>query len=296
MSTAGRLRSTHLGFAVSRVVLIVNPYSSGVTRSRVAEVTAALARRAEVVVRQTERRGHAVELAAEAAGEADASSSSRATEPTTRRSTAPPGSFPFGFIPGGGASVFPRALGLPRDPVAAAAQAVEALDAGRTSSIALGRVNGRRFCFSAGIGLDAEAVRRIDRRGRDGDGRRAGNAVFAATVIGIMVENRLRMPAQLEIEGFGRAAFVFVANGRPYTYIGPIPVTIAGRAEFAGGLDFVAPRAVSPAAVAGAGSARLPRHARRRSARPDRRTTSTRSTSAAIGRYRCRPTARTSAT
>ena len=101
------------------------------------------------------------------------------------------GKLPFGFVPGGGASVFPRALGLPRDPVAAAERAGEALEAGRTSSISLGRVNGRRFCFSAGIGFDAEAVRRIDRRGRDRDGRRAGNAIFAATVIGVIVENRL---------------------------------------------------------------------------------------------------------
>ena len=84
------------------------------------------------------------------------------------------GKLPFGFVPGGGASVFPRALGLPRDPVAAAERAAEALDRGRTISIGLGRVNGRRFCFSAGIGFDAEAVRRIDRRGRDEDGRRAG--------------------------------------------------------------------------------------------------------------------------
>ena len=51
---------------MSKVVLIVNPYSSGVTRSRVADVTAALARRAEVVVRQTEQKGHATELAREA--------------------------------------------------------------------------------------------------------------------------------------------------------------------------------------------------------------------------------------
>lgn len=236
---------------MSRVVLIVNPYSSGVTRSRVAEVTAALARRAEVVVRQTERRGQAVELAAEAAEEADALVVFSGDGTYNEAINGAAGKLPFGFIPGGGASVFPRALGLPRDPVAAAAQAVEALAAGRTISIALGRVNGRRFCFSAGIGLDAEAVRRIERRGRDGDGRRAGNAVFAATVVGILLEHRLRMPAELEIEGFGRAAFVFVANGRPYTYIGPIPVTIAGRAEFAGGLDFVAPRAVSPAAAPG---------------------------------------------
>lgn len=236
---------------MSRVVLIVNPYSSGVSRARIAEVTAALARRAEVVVRQTEHRGQATELAAAAAGEADALVVFSGDGTYNEAINGAAGMLPFGFIPGGGASVFPRALGLPRDPVAAAARAVEALEAGRTVSISLGRVNGRRFCFSSGIGIDAEAVRRIEQRGRDGDGRRAGNAVFAATVVGILLDHRLRMPAELKIEGFGQAASLFVANGRPYTYIGPIAVMIAGRAEFAAGLDFIAPRTLSPAGLPG---------------------------------------------
>ena len=107
-------------------------------------------------------------------------------------------------------------------------------------------MNGRRFCFSAGIGFDAEAVRRVDKRGRDRDGRRAGNAIFAATVVGVLLERRLRVRPQLELDGFGRAAMLFVANGRPYTYAGPLPVTISGEADFAAGLDFVAPREVSP--------------------------------------------------
>jgi diacylglycerol kinase family enzyme len=234
-----------------RVVLIVNPYSSGVTRRRVADVTAALARRAEVVVRQTERRGHARELAEEAADGADALVIFSGDGTYNEAINGAAGLLPFGFIPGGGASVFPRALGLPRDPVAAAVRAVAALDRGSTRSIGLGRVNGRRFCFSAGIGFDAEAVRRVDRRGRDGDGRRAGNAIFAATVVGVLLEQRFTIEPQLEVEGYGRAAFLFVANGRPYTYAGPLAVTIAGEAEFSGGLDFVAPRELRPATVPG---------------------------------------------
>ncbi len=178
---------------VRRIVLIVNPYSSGVTRKRVAEVTAALAGRAEVVVRQTEAKGHATELAAEAASEADALVVFSGDGTYNEAVNGAAGKLPFGFIPGGGASVFPRALGLPRDPVAAARRAGDALEAGRIASIGLGRVGDRRFCFSAGIGFDAEAVRRIDRRGRDRDGRRAGNAIFAATVFGILFEKRLRM-------------------------------------------------------------------------------------------------------
>jgi diacylglycerol kinase family enzyme len=232
-----------------RVVLIVNPYSSGVTRGRVAEVTAALARRAEVVMRQTEAKGHAVELAAAAAESADAVVVFSGDGTYNEAINGAAGKLPFGFVPGGGASVFPRALGLPRDPAAAADRVGEALEAGRRLSIGLGRVNGRLFCFSAGIGFDAEAVRRIDRRGRDVDGRRAGNVVFATTVVGILFERRLRMPAALTVEGYGRAAFVFVANGHPYTYAGPVAVTISADADFGGGLDFAAPREVSPAAL-----------------------------------------------
>ncbi len=234
---------------MSKVVLIVNPYSTGVTRTLVAGVTAALTRDAEVVLRQTERRGHAVELAVEAVDTADAVVVFSGDGTYNEAINGAAGRLPFGFVPGGGASVFPRALGLPRDPVAAAVRIGEALAAGRTSSIGLGRVNGRLFCFSAGIGFDAEAVRRVDGRGRDRNGRRASNAVFMATVVGVLLEKRLRMAPQLEIEGYGRAAFVLVANGRPYTYAGPVPVTIAGAADFTAGLDFVAPREVVPTAV-----------------------------------------------
>jgi diacylglycerol kinase family enzyme len=232
-----------------RIVLIANPFSSGVTLRRLDDVTAALTRHAEVVVRQTETQGHAVELAREAARDADAIVVFSGDGTYNEAINGAAGTVPFGFVPGGGASVFPRALGLPRDPVAAAARAGAALEGGRRRSIGLGRVNGRLFCFASGIGFDAEAVRRIDQRGRDLDGRRAGNAIFAATVAGILFENRLRMPPQLTVEGYGRAAFLFVANGRPYTYAGPLAVTIASDADFGAGLDFVGPRQVTPASV-----------------------------------------------
>jgi len=230
-------------------VLIANPFSSGVTRRRLDDVAAALTRHAEVVVRQTETRGHAVELARDAADDTDAIVVFSGDGTYNEALNGAAGRVPFGFVPGGGASVFPRALGLPRDPIAAAVHAGAALDAGRTRSIGLGRVNGRLFCFASGIGFDAEAVRRIDRRGRDLDGRRAGNAIFAATVAGILFERRFRMPAQLTVEGHGRTAFLFVANGHPYTYAGPFAVTIAADADFAGGLDFAGPREVSPASL-----------------------------------------------
>ncbi len=95
--------------------------------------------------------------------------------------------------------------------------------------------------FSAGVGLDAEAVRRVNEMGRASDGRRPGDFAFALALVRALAASRLRLEPMLEVEGLGRAAFAFVANGSPYTYAKRIPVPIAPEAEFELGLDVVAP-------------------------------------------------------
>ncbi|MBV8080300.1 MAG: hypothetical protein JO186_07995 [Actinobacteria bacterium] len=234
-----------------RAVLIVNPFSTSVTDERVARIEGVLRGRVEVVTRRTDGPGHAAELAREAAAEADAIFVFSGDGTYNEAINGADGAVPFGFLPGGGTSVVPRALGLPRDPTAAAERLVASLVAGRTRTIAVGRVNGRRFAFSAGIGLDAELIRRVDRRGRAPDGKRPGNMAFMATLAGLLAERRLRVPPQLEVEGHGRAAFLLVANGEPYTYAGPLPVVVNRAARFEGGLDFVAPRRLTPALAPG---------------------------------------------
>src|SRR4051812_2910063 len=103
------------------------------------------------------------------------------------------GDVPIGFLPGGGTSVLPRALGLPHDPVAAAAHLANAIREGRTRRITVGRVNGRRFAFSAGVGLDAEAVRRVDELGRKEDGKRPGDLAFAMAVVRALASRRMHV-------------------------------------------------------------------------------------------------------
>jgi diacylglycerol kinase family enzyme len=152
---------------------------------------------------------------------------------------------PVGFIPGGGANVLARALGLPADPVRAAERVV----LGHTRRISLGRVNGRRFGFAAGLGIDAEAIRRLDAHGRRDDGARAGNAVFLWELVRLIAERRGRFDPLVEIAGHGRAAFALVANTDPYTYAGPLPVHIAPEARFELGLDLFAPSRISPLAL-----------------------------------------------
>ena len=228
---------------MQRPLLIVNPFASAVSDGRVAAVTEVLG---DVEVRRTEHPGHATELAREARGRPALyvlSGDGVFNEALNGLDA----DVPIGFIPGGGANVLPRALGLPRDPVAVARKLV----AGKQRRISLGRVNGRRFAFAAGIGLPAEVVRRVDRRGRTEERGRSGNLMFALTVVQVVAERRARFEPALEVAGEGRAAFALVANCDPYTYAGPVPVHVAPEARFELGLDLLAPRKVTPAGVLG---------------------------------------------
>jgi diacylglycerol kinase family enzyme len=224
--------------------LIVNPFASGVTEERLAAVERELRPTVELTVTLTERPAHATELA-------------RAIDAADRiyvfggdgllnevlnglREDAV-----VGVLPGGRTNVVARALGVPLDPAAAA----RALVSAPPRRISLGRVNGRRFAFAAGIGFDAELVRRVDRHGRRSDGRRPGDLVFAWETAKLLTGWRGHREPILEIEGFGRAAFALVANGYPYSYAGRRPVKVAPEARFELGLDLVAPQRLAPSAI-----------------------------------------------
>jgi diacylglycerol kinase family enzyme len=107
-------------------------------------------------------------------------------------------------------------------------------------------VNGRRFAFGSGIGIDAEAVRRIDERGRSPEGRRPGDLAFVGTFARMIFEQRGRFDPVLEIVGYGRAALVLVANVQPYTFLKALAIRVAPEAVFEEGLDFLAPRSLTP--------------------------------------------------
>jgi diacylglycerol kinase family enzyme len=231
--------------SVKTALLIVNPYSTHVTGRRITEVSRVLGEHVDLRTKFTQGPGHATELAAEAsAAEVDAILVFSGDGTYNEALNGADGTMPFGFLPGGGTSVFPRALGLPRDPVAAARAVGLAVAEGRTRRISLGAVNGRRFSFSAGLGFDGEAVRRLDQLGRDAAGARPGDGAFMRMVGQMLFERRARWEPQLEIEGVGRAAFVLVANCDPYSYAGSLPLHIAPEARFEDGLDFAAPKNV----------------------------------------------------
>ena len=270
-------------------VLIVNPFASGVTERKLAAVQAALPSGTETVL--TQARGDATDIAAEWSPRAEAIYVFSGDGTYNEVINGLRADIPVGFVPGGGTSVLPRALGLPRDPTRAA----ERIANGTPRRISLGRINGRTFAFNAGIGFDAELVRRVDAKGRRADGKRPGDIAFSWTVVRALVDHRFRYEEVLEVEGLGRAAFALdrqllavhlrrIARAalRARRLLRRRPRHRgAGRGATAGG-----------AASRGAGVARQAgrrRRARRPRPRPDRDPLRRR-------RCRCRSTARTSAT
>ncbi len=201
-----------------------------------------LARAGELNVVLTERPGHATELVRSAcAGGCEAVVVFSGDGGFNEALNGLEADIPIGFLPGGGTSVLSRALGLPADPAAAARRLADAIVEHSTRKITVGRVNGRRFAFGAGVGLDAEAVRRVDRMGRTDEGKRPGDLAFALAIVRSLGARRGHMEPILEVKGFGRAAFALIANGSPYTYAKRLPLPIAPKAQFELGLDVVAP-------------------------------------------------------
>ena len=205
------------------VTLIVNPFASRVTEQRVRALERQLH---SVETLLTERQGHATELAREAQGDAVFVFGGDGVVNEVLNGL--PAGKALGIVPGGHTNVLARALGVPRDPGAAV----------RERRISLGRVNGRRFAFSAGIGVDSETVRELETHKRGRDGRRPGDLAYARVIARKLLGG---YEPRLEVEGLGRAALLFVSNGAVFTYAGPRSLRFSPAARFELGLDVVAP-------------------------------------------------------
>jgi diacylglycerol kinase family enzyme len=229
-----------------RRVLIVNPAASGVSPERIAAVQEELETAGPLETILTEGPGQAAELVAAACADCAAIYVFSGDGGFNEAINGMRGTTPIGFLPGGATSVLPRALGLPRDPRLAARRLA---GAERSRVISLGRANGRRFGFCAGIGLDAELVRAIDRRGR-ASGKRPGDVAFVAELVKLIAARRGRFEPALEIEGHGRCALAVATNCDPYTYVGSRPVRATPLSRFELGLDVVGIERLGPLGLA----------------------------------------------
>jgi diacylglycerol kinase family enzyme len=204
-----------------RMLVIVNPYASTMSDRLKHLVVYALQGRYDVEAVDTQRRGHAIELCREAAREGyDVVCAFGGDGTVNEAANGLAGSTtPLTCLPGGATNVYCRMLGIPNDVVDATEHLLRMADEWRPFPVDLGRVNGRWFTFSAGAGLDASVVERVDRHPHLK--ARYGAWFFTTQAIGTFLRHYVVRPPRLIVEADGRAVSgvsAFVQNNHPYTY------------------------------------------------------------------------------
>ena len=235
-----------------RALLVVNPKATTASARGRDVLARALGSDLKLDVVETERRNHAIAFGAQAVDEAydlvvvlggDGTVNEvvngilRDTAPGERPRTDLPA---LAVVPGGSTNVFHRALEIPRDPVEATGSLLDALREGRSRRIGLGKANERWFTFTAGIGLDADAVRAIE-RARD-KGKAPTPTRYAIYALRQFFRGTDRRHPALTLERPGEEPMTdlylaIVANSWPWTYFGSRPVVLTETASFDAGLD-----------------------------------------------------------
>jgi diacylglycerol kinase family enzyme len=210
-----------------RMLVIVNPYASTVSDRLKNLVVYALRGRYEVHAVDTESRDHATVLCREAAREGyDVVVAFGGDGTVNEAANGLVGSdTPLCCLPGGRANVYCRMLGIPTDLVDATEHLLGMAHDWRPRRVDVGRVNDRYFLFSAGVGLDASVVKRVDAHPRLKT--RLGEWYYAWTGIRTFNRHYLVRPPRLEAElGEERVTGVttIVQSAEPYTYFGNRPV------------------------------------------------------------------------
>ena len=148
-----------------RLLLVVNSFASSVNARNTVVVHRLLSRNHEVEIVETNRRGHAIRFAQDAARRGlDAVVAFGGDGTLNEVATGLAGTTTaLAVLPGGSTNVFARTTGVANDPVVATNGLLAGLQEDRIEPIGLGRVNGRFFCFHVGIGFDAAVVAHVER-------------------------------------------------------------------------------------------------------------------------------------
>ncbi|HEV3381585.1 MAG TPA: diacylglycerol kinase family protein [Trebonia sp.] len=259
-----------------RALLIINPRATSMSGHYAGLVVRELRSQLRLETVQTRYRGHARELAAASAAQGyelivtfggdgtvnevvnglmtadhgEGHDSSRGDDDDTRAGAiSRPAIAP---IPGGGANVFARTLGVPLDPAEAVQGILAAvgMDARRTIGLGLAAsvARSRYFTFSAGLGLDAEVVSDVEQW--RASGRRASAPLYMWTALRRYYTATDRQNPALTLSGAGAppsdSLFMgVVTNSSPWTYVGRHPVLPVPHTDFNSGLDVFALRRLS---------------------------------------------------
>jgi len=251
-----------------RALVVVNPAATSTTPKMRDVLVGALASELKLDVVETEHRGHARELGAQAAAEGVDLVVAVGGDGTVNEVVngllehGPSPHLPtLAVVPGGSTNVFSRALDRSRDPVEATAEILASVRAGRTRLVSLGTAQARGsdgaddwsaprwFVFAAGLGFDAEVIARVE--AQRAEGRRSTGALYVreATTAFLLGRERRRPAMTLQLPGEPPVDDLFlclVSNVSPWTYLGARPVNPSPEASFDAGLDVFAMGGMGP--------------------------------------------------
>ncbi len=213
-----------------RMLVIVNPYATTMSVRLKQLVVYALQGRFSVEAVDTQRKGHAIDLCREASDEGyDAVVAFGGDGTVNEAANGLAGSDTvLTCLPGGATNVYCRMLGIPTDVVDATEHLLGLADAWAPRAVDLARVNDRWFTFSAGAGLDATVVERVDRHPRLK--ARFGPWYYASAAVATFMEKYVVHAPRVVASAGGRereGVSVFVQNAQPYTYFSRRPVSLA---------------------------------------------------------------------
>jgi len=214
-----------------KVTLIVNPYASKVTPKMRAMAEAAFGAGHELTVVESEKRGHVIDLARDAAedgaqvvavlgGDGTLNEAANGLAGTSTALLA---------LPGGSTNVFARTVGINRKLKKAVPQMAAAVG-NPPHSIGLGNANGRYFTFHVGMGYDAAVVLKVEQKSHLK--RKIGQAIFVYAALATWsrgVDRKhpclaVRVGDQTVVED---GYFAICLNSNPYTYLGLKPLNVA---------------------------------------------------------------------
>jgi diacylglycerol kinase family enzyme len=237
-----------------RAVLIVNPNATSTTPAGRDLLAHALESRVKLTVAHTDHRGHAIEIARDAARDGVDVLIVHGGDGTVNEVVngilgevgvyrpAPA----VGLVPGGSANVFARALGISPDPIEATNQLVDLLsDYRRRKSwrrIGLMDCGERWGVFTAGMGVDGDVVAAVEAQ-RD-KGRKVTASRYVRVAVREMLTNARKEPSLTlhlpDREPVTGVHFAFVSNSSPWTYANTRPVWTNPTTTFETGLGVFA--------------------------------------------------------
>lgn len=203
--TAGRSRRVHR----TRFLLHENPIAGVARRTLTGDVVKELQRRGCTVTRlQTDVDLASVDWQRLAAGNDAVISAGGDGTLRMLAANMPPDLLPIGLIPRGTGNVLAEEIGLTRS----SSRIADALMHGPSLTFTGARANGAPFYLMAGIGFDAETVRRLDLTAK----RKWGKPAYTRPVLSALGDAEPRLHVIADGGREADAGWVLVANARRY--------------------------------------------------------------------------------